>query len=202
MIGKIAVTTAAAALSVVIAASGAGAAAGSYYFDGTESVNPGTGTASADYSSDAFGRLSADSSATGGSRGGLLGGTKTTSASAEGRVTDGFAVTQGTYQVTVTFTGARAVEQATGNGAATGVVVGTATLATAYFETIVLGTGTADLTGTAQTVSVSFQISVQNDSQVGVQAELQSSASAKGRQSAASTAADTTGVTFSIQKTG
>ncbi|MBA3524306.1 MAG: hypothetical protein H0T85_07100, partial [Geodermatophilaceae bacterium] len=80
--------------------------------------------------------------------------------------------------------------------------VARATLGTGFFEPIDLGTASADLDSSADTVTPSFRISVNKPSQVGMIAELRASSSAKGKGNSASTSADVQGVTFSYQKIG
>jgi len=202
MIRPLATAIAGAAIAVAFATSAA-AAPGSYYVQGEEIVKNGTGTATADFSADAFGQMSVDSSAVGGSKKGLLGTkTKPTTGSAEALVSEGYVVSAGTYTVTVTYAGARTTESATGNGAATCLVMVEATLATGLFEPVVLGGTQADLTSTAQSTAVTFQITFEKDSGINVQAEIQATSTAKGSGNTASTTASSDAVTFSVQKNG
>lgn len=161
-------------------------------------MTKGTGSATADTAADAFGRMSADSSTTGGSKGGLLGTkTRTSAGSARAYVSDGVEVSAGVYEVTVTYTGAYTRESERGNGSAQGRV-----LATAYFfaddgfgESVVVGVGDAELTATASTVVVRYEVQIPADGGLSVSAELQALSSAKGKGNSASTAS-LAGATF------
>jgi len=153
MIRKIVVTTAAAATVLILGATGAGAAPGSYVPSGTQVAKQGTGSASASITSDQFGRLTAESAATGGTKRGLLGNkTKTSSGSAEANVSDSFLVDQGHYRITVTFSGVAAGESAAGTGAAQAQVY-----AEAQAESTARGNGNSAVTS-ASTTAVTFQV--------------------------------------------
>lgn len=202
MLRPVATAIASAAIAVAFATSAA-AAPGSYYVDGEEIVKNGTGTATADFTADAFGAMSVDSSATGGSKKGLLGTkTKPTTGTAEALVSEGYVVSAGTYTVTVTYAGARTTESATGNGSAAGRVEVEATLATGLFDPVVLGGTQADLTGTARSTTLTFQFTLTKDSSFNVQAEIRATSTATGKDNTASTSASSDAVTFSVQKTG
>ncbi len=203
MLRPLATAIASAAIAVAFAATTAAAAPGSYFVDGEEIVKNGTGTATADFTADAFGQMSVTSSAIGGTKKGLLGNqTKPTTGTAEALVSEGYVVGAGTYKVTVTYAGARTTESATGNGAATGRVEVEATLATGLFDPVVLGGAQADLTSTARSTTVTFQFTLNKDSSFNVQAEIEATSTAKGKNNTASTSASSDAVTFSVQKTG
>lgn len=193
------VTSTVTAVILVTAASGAGADPGNYYADGIESVTVGTGSASAETEADEFGQLRADSSATGGTKRGLLGRYSSPSTgSARAYVSDGGEVTEGVYEVTVTFTGASTDESETGSGVAQGTVRSTATLG----DDVTLGIADADLGSQAGTVVLQYEVSVPYDGSLSIVAEVMSLSSANGKGNAASTESDAAATLISFTKIG
>lgn len=148
---------------------------------------------------DEFGQLRADSSATGGTKRGLLGRYSSPSTgSARAYVSDGGEVTEGVYEVTVTFTGASTDESETGSGVAQGTVRSTATLG----DDVTLGIADADLGSQAGTVVLQYEVSVPYDGSLSIVAEVMSLSSANGKGNAASTESDAAATLISFTKIG
>lgn len=197
------ITATAAAAVLVAGASIASADPGDYYADGFTSVTRGTGTVAASTDADAFGRLTADSTATGGSKGGLLGSrTKPSSAYSLAYVSDVVVGSQGgngRYRVTVTYSGAYAAELASGSGQARGTA-----LATVFIDDAAVGYASSELTGSAGQVvlTVDFNRNFVGTPEVAVQAEVNARAEATGKGNSADAEAHTDAVTFTLTKIG
>lgn len=204
MIRKIAVTTAAVATSIILAATGAGAAPGSYLPGGSQNLQPGTGSSTGTFTSDQNGRLTANSSATGGNgRGGLLGGgTKISKGSAAANVKDSFFVDQGRYRVTVTYSGVQTSESATGNGTSDTVSDVSIFFSPAYFQGRVVATDRDPLDSGGTTVSHTIELSFSKGGTITVTGEIEANSTAKGNGNSAATSASTTSVAFQVQKIG
>lgn len=204
MIRPLAITTIAAAI-VMAATSTAVAAPGDYYATGFETVNNGTGSADADAEADAFGRLSADSSATGGTKRGLLGSSsKTSSGTARAYVSDGGDVTEGRYEVVVTYTGAYTDESESGNGVSQGRVLSNAGFfgPNGFGESVPVGVEDAELPSAPGTVTLRYEVHIPGPGQLSISAEVQALSSAKGKGNAASTGSDAEATFITFTKIG
>ncbi len=197
------ITAGVAAVVLVAGAPFVAADPGAYYADGYTALVKGTGAVSGFVAADPFGRMTAESAATGGSKKGLFGSsTRPSSADAVAYVTDAVAGSQtgeGRYRVTITYSGAYATEAARGTGQARGSVVGTV-----FIDEAAIGYASAELPGTAQQVvlRIDFNANFIGTPEVAVQAELDAASDATGKNNGADTEAYTSGVTFSLDKIG
>jgi len=196
--------TATFATAVLVAgASVASADPGDYYADGYTSLARGTGTVSASTAADAYGRMTVDSEATGGSKRGLLGSqTRLSSAYSLAYVSDVVVGNQGgngRYRVTITYSGAYASEVARGSGQARGTAV-----ATVFIDDAAVGYASAELTSSARQVvlTIEFTENFAGTPEVAVQAEVNARAEAKGKGNSADTQAHADAVTFTLTKIG
>lgn len=204
MFRKIAFSTIAAATAVVIAATGAGAAPGSYSPSGSQNLQPGTGAATGTFTSDQNGRLTANSSATGGNgRGGLLGPkTKASSGAAAANVKDSFFVDKGRYRVTVTYSGVATSESAVGNGTSETVSDVSVFFSPAYFQGRVVATDRDALDSGGTTVSHAVEVSFTKGGTITVTGEIEANSTAKGTGNSATTSASASSVAFTVEKIG
>lgn len=162
-------------------------------------MRKGTGSAGADAQAEASGRLSAESSATGGSKDGPVGPrTSTSSGTAVASVFEGYVIEAGSYDVTVTYSGVVAQEAAVGTGTSAVVARAEATLDSGLHQPPVLGTARIDVSG--QTVTLSFRITVRSAAGINVEAELQAKSSARGNGNSATTTASATTVGFELDR--
>lgn len=193
---------------LVGAASTAVADPGDYYADGFESATQGTGSAHADTEADRFGNLSATSSATGGTAFlvpilELLPYSNPSSAAARAFVSDGGEVTEGVYEITVTYTNAQTDESETG----TGVAQGRALAKAGFFDgggghSITVGADAVDLPSEPGTVVLSYEVNIPADGQIGISAEIQALTNANGEGNAASATSSGQVTDISFTKVG
>lgn len=149
---------------------------------------------SADAEADASGNLSADSSATGGTKFlvpilNLFPYSSPTFGGARAVVSGGGDVTEGVYEVTVTFTDADTDtdESATGSGVSQGRAVVTAYDGLQSDGQVVFATKAAELPNNTGTLVVQFVVTIAEAGSLGISAEIQSNSSANGTGNSATT---------------
>lgn len=184
-----------------------------------ETGRDGAGAANTDASADgATGALWATSSATGGGNGGgggpiggLLGNlfpnTGPTIANAKAQVSGGGDVTEGVYEVTVTYSGSSANEARTGSGESEGF----ATSEAGYFgensnappgETQFVGSGFAELPSEPGTTVIQYEVTIPGDGSLGIIGAISANSNANGRGNSGSTESTVQGTDISFQKIG
>lgn len=193
------VVAAAAATSILLTAAGAGAAPGGYVPGGGQQLDPKTGSATGTYTSDPNGRMTVQTSATGGRQ---YGDPEPSSGTAQANGSDGFSVGAGQYRITVTYRGVATRETPRGNASAQTVAEIEAFYSPVYFEGWVVGTDQTDLDTGATTVSQSLVVTFTERGNLTVTAEIEASSWAYSEGARASAAARTTGVQFQVTKIG
>lgn len=193
------VTAAAAATAIVLAATGAGAAPGSYVPGGGQQLDPGTGQSTGVFTSDPNGRLTVQTSATGGRQ---FGDPEPSSGSAQANVADSFSVSAGQYRITVTYRGVATREVPRGNAAGETVADLEAYFSPAPFQGFIVGSDRTDLDTGATSLSQSVVVTFVQPGTLTVTAEIEATSWAYAEGAKASAAARTTGVRFQVQKIG
>lgn len=203
-----AVVTSLATPAFATPASGPGASAaaipatsapGAYQPGGGQQLLPGTGSSTGTWTADPTGRMTVDTSATGGRQ---FGDPEPASGTAQANVTDSFAVNAGTYRVTATYRGVGTRETARGNASTETVAEIEAFFSPEPFQGWVVGQDETELDTGRRVLSQVLLVTLSKPGDLTVTAEIEASSYAYVEGAKAGAAARTSSVAFTVERVG